>query len=62
MIEPREDEEEPEPCCEYCGDKPVDRAVQMRDVTPTDRGDWVQTYTMDLCSACADKLEGPISL
>lgn len=48
--------------CEYCGDNPVDRAVQMRDATPTDRGDWVQTYTMSLCKKCADELERPISL
>lgn len=49
--------EESVPQCEYCGDGPVERTVWMRDVTDTDRGDWAQEYTMNLCSGCAAKME-----
>jgi hypothetical protein len=37
--------------CEMCG-KPATHLRRCRDVTPTDRGDWVQEYDEWECDEC----------
>lgn len=37
--------------CEQCGE-PASHLRRCRDITPTDRGDWVQEYDEWQCDAC----------
>jgi hypothetical protein len=38
--------------CDNCGEPGATHARHQRDVTPTDRGDWVQEYVVYYCDDC----------